>query len=232
MMPRVFVRPIPLLFVSTIACAAQRTSAPRREPLAPTSAWCRDSVELRAIACSEGTARRSGDTLTIRLTNGKVAMFVEQGGELPGGYRYAGRINARGLHIVRSEGFETPPTWLFVDPRNGRRVSTSDEPIYSPDGSRFVTAAAPDWNNCTERDHPSMDVWRFTDGLPVLEWRLDPWSCRTGTGWGPTDPRWRGADTIDFVRNDQLLVGDSVTNRRRAMIAVRESAGWRVVTGQ
>jgi hypothetical protein len=108
----------------------------------------------------------------------------------------------------------------------------SDAPVYAPDGARFVTAAQPDWNNCTERDQPSMDVWRFTDGLPVLEWRLDPWNCRTGTGWGPTDPRWRGADTIDFIRNDRVLGGESAGYRRRAIVAVRGPGGWRVVGPQ
>jgi hypothetical protein len=231
-MPSILALPVPLLFVSMVPCAAQRTPASRAESVTQKAGWCRDSVESRAIACSRGVARRSGDTLTIRLANGKLATFIEQGGELPGGYHYAGRIGARGFHIVRSEGFETPPTWLFVDPRDGRRISASDEPIYSPDGARFVTAAAPDWNNCTERDHPSMDVWRFTDSLPVLEWRLDPFSCRTGNGWGPTDPRWRGADTIDFSRNDEVSAGNSRTYRRRALVAVRSAAGWRVVTPQ
>jgi hypothetical protein len=230
-MPSISALTLLLLVSSTIDCAAQRVAS-NGTAAATTPRWCRSSNEARAIACSAGTARRSGDTLFIRLDHGSVTKFIEVVGEAPGGYHYVGRVGARGLHIVRSEGFETPPSWLFVDPRDGRRVASSDEPLYSPDGTRFVTAAEPDWNNCTERDRPGMDVWRFTDSLPVLEWRLDPWDCRTETGWGPTEPRWRGSDTIEFVRNDMRLIGDSVLNHQRPMRAVRGAAGWRVATPQ
>lgn len=64
-----------------------------------------------------------------------------------------------------------------------------------------MTAAA-DWNNCTERDQPDAAVWRLTDSIPMREWRLTSFDCRTQSGWGATDPHWIGDDTIELTRHD------------------------------
>jgi hypothetical protein len=199
--------------------------------------WCWDSVEIRALECSHQTARRTGDTLYVRLTSGRELPFIDDPvGEAPGGYRYVGRVPQPPLHVVQQHGHESPPTWIFVNERTGRTAVASDEPVLSPDSSRFATAAQPDWNNCAERDHPSLDIWRFADTLPVLDWRLDPWDCRRQTGWGPTSPRWHGPDTLEFVRNEQI-VQDTVAkappiveHRELRAIAVHDRNGWHIIT--
>jgi hypothetical protein len=199
-------------------------------------AWCWDSVEVRALTCSSQTARRVGETLYVRLTNGSEMSYVDvNAGENAGGYRYIGRIPRPSLHVVQSHGHETPPSWLFVDERTGRAVSVNDEPVLSPDSARFVTAAEPDWNNCSERGQPSLDVWRFTDTLPVLEWRLVSWDCRRLNGWGPTAPHWRGPDTLGFIRNEEIVRDTAATTRTIVGhltshgIAVRDQNSWRVI---
>jgi hypothetical protein len=199
-------------------------------------AWCWDSVEVRALACSQQAARRAGETLYVRLTDSREMPFVDdQVSDNPGGYHYVGRIPQPPMHMLQEYGHETPPSWLFVNERTGRAAVAKDRPVVSPDSTRFATASQPDWDNCTERDHPSLDVWRFTDTLPVLEWRLDPWDCRREVGWGPTTPQWRGRDTLQFVRNERIIrdAGTKalpiVERREVPALAVRDRDGWRVI---
>jgi hypothetical protein len=215
---------------------ATRQAAKRLGTVASTSRWCWDSVEARALACSQQTGRRVGDTLYVRLTNGREMPFVDDRvSDNQGGYHCVGRIPQPPLHVVQEYGHESWPSWLFVSERTGHSTVANDQPVVSPDSTRFATAAQPDWNNCSERDHPSLDVWRFTDTLPVLEWRLDPWDCRRQVGWGPTDPHWHGPDTLEFIRNEQI-VRDSVAkapaiveDRELRALAVRGRNGWRVI---
>jgi hypothetical protein len=237
-------RNVSLVAIAVVtACVRGSQDAPRQTAnglatAAPTiRGWCWDGVEVRALACSQHTARRAGETLYIRLTSGREIPFVDDRvSDNQGGYHYAGRIAQPPLHIIQESGHESAPSWLFVNERTGHTAVAIDQPVVSPDSTRFATAAQPDWNNCCERDQPSLDVWRFTDTLPVLEWRLDPWDCRRHVGWGPTDPRWHGPDTLEFVRNEQV-VRNTATNspptveyRESRALAVRDVNGWRVMT--
>lgn len=213
-----------------------RSSGSSGFSIADSKLTCTDSVEARAIACSGGTARRAGDTLYVRLTTGRETTFVNAvGGEDEGGFRYGGRLGRAAFHLIESYGHEVYPTWLFMNARTGGTISADHEAVVSPDSLRFATAAN-DWFNCAEQDHPSLDVWRLTDTLPVREWRLDPFNCRTNAGWGPTNPRWRGPDTLEFTRNDAIVrngasIGaDRIEYRARPMLAVRDRSGWRVVS--
>lgn len=227
--------------IAAVIGAACSKSAERTDRLGahPTALpapprWCWDTVEARALACSGGTARRFGDSLDVRLANGRDLHFVDDpGSEAPGGYHYVGRIPQPPLHVVQQYGHEAMPKWIFVSERTGDTAVANDEPIISPDSSRFVTATQPDWNDCSEQDHPSLDVWRFADPIPIREWRLDPWDCRRLRGWGPTNPRWRGSDTLEFLRNVQVP-RDTARNapleqQATGEIAVRDRAGWRVI---
>ncbi len=198
---------------------------------------CVDSIEARALSCSDRTARRVGDTLFVQLGTGREITFIDdQTSEAPGGFHYAGRIGRAAFHVIESYGHEVYPVWIVINARTGRQiVAYSDIPVVSPDTARFATAAG-DWNNCAELDQPRMEVWRLTDTLPLLEWRLDAWNCKTQTGWGPTDPNWLGSDTLRFTRNDielpKPVAPDSSSKpiyRTRPMLAVRNQRGWRIV---
>jgi hypothetical protein len=244
-LPRFRIRPAPRTPIFALVAAAACVSAAqdgtdqgskRSSAARPGQSWCWASVEYRAIECSGQTARRSGDTLYVRLAGGRDLPFVDdQTSEAPGGYHYVGRIPQPPLHVVQQYGHESPPSWIFVNERTGRSVVANDEPVISPDSSRFVTAAQPDWNNCTERDHPSLDVWRFTDTVPVLEWRFDPWNCRRQVGWGPTNPHWHGPDTLEFVGNEEIIrdtaAKEPIVQRRMwPVVAVHGRIGWRILT--
>lgn len=225
------------VIVAACTKSVERTdrSGPDPTALAAPPRWCWDTVEFRALACSGGTAHRSGDTLDVRLANGRDLHFIDDPrSEAPGGYHYVGHLPQPRLHVVEMYGHEAMPKWIFVSERTGDTAVANDEPVMSPDSSRFVTATQPDWNNCSEQDHPSLDVWRFADPVPVLEWRLDPWDCRRLRGWGPTNPHWRGSDTLQFLHNVQVI-RDTARNapfeqRASPEIAVRDRTGWRVIT--
>jgi len=215
----------------TIGC--RQTHAAQR---AQAGLFCVDSIEKRALSCSGAAARRVGDTLFVRLDNGREKSYVEDNtSEAPGGYQYEGRVRRPVItHIVESNGHETSPEYIFLNPRTGREVVAADRPVFSRDSTRFVTASD-SWDNCTELD-PRLEVWRMTDSVPVREWQLHPWNCKTQSGWGPTAPRWRGPDTLAFTRNDMTahyVPGGSypsIEYRKRPMLAVRNGRAWRIVT--
>ena len=91
-----------------------------------------------------------------------------------------------------------------MNARTGGTISADHDVVVSPDSLRFATAAN-HWFNCAEQDHPSLDVWRLTDTLPVREWRLDPFNCRTNAGWGPTNPHWRGPTLWNSLETTQYF---------------------------
>ena len=225
------------LIVVALAIGCRESHAAHAVSSAQAEVFCVDSIEKRALACSGGAARRVGDTLFVRLDNGREKSYVEDNtSEAPGGYQYEGRIRQPiSMHIVESNGHETAPEYIFLNPRTGREVVAADRPVFSPDSTRFATASD-SWDNCVELDHPRLEVWRLTDSVPVSEWQLDPWNCKTKSGWGPTAPQWRGPDTLAFIRNDMTIhsiLGSnepSVEYRNRPMLAVRTGTAWRVVT--
>lgn len=163
---------------------------------------CYDSVESLAIACSGGVARRVGDTLFIRLDDGRDKLFVTgHDGEAPGGYQYYGHLTRQRLQVVESNGHETYPEKLYLDTRSGQTETIGEELFMSPDSSR-VLAMAIDWNNCAEGGGGYLSIWKITDALPDLEWHLQTFDCGKNAGWGARDVSWRGSDTVVFQRSD------------------------------
>ena len=222
----------------SLAAACGGTSVARRasDSLASggsrTLAACYDSVEARALACSGGVARRVGDTLFVRLEDGHEKLFLNgEEGEAPGGYQYYGHLAHSPLHIIESNGHETYPEKLFLDTRSGESETLGEVLVISPDSSR-VLASASDWGNCTEGGGGYLAVWRMTDSLPALEWHLQTFDCRT-SGWGATNLRWHGRDTIAFEQSDAHTAATTssaspTTQHSRPMLLVYGADGWRV----
>src|SRR5262249_14275758 len=112
------------LIVVALAIGCRESHAAHVDSRAQARVFCVDSIEKRALACSGGAARRVGDTLFVRLDNGREKSFVEDNtSEAPGGYQYEGRVRRPVImHIVESNGHETAPTYIFLNPRTGREV--------------------------------------------------------------------------------------------------------------
>jgi hypothetical protein len=82
------------------------------------------------------------DTLFLRLTAGRDTAFInDRTSEAPGEFRYLGRIGHAAFHLVKESGHETSESWIFVNPRTGHTATALDEPHFSPDSTRFVTAS-------------------------------------------------------------------------------------------
>jgi hypothetical protein len=214
-----------VLVLVLCACGARRDDRAPGSGHAESGPVCTDTLaEARALACSGGSARRAADTLYLRLRNGRDTTFVESRGEGTVGYRYAGRLG-RGLHLIQRFGDESYPRWIVTSVLSGHRITFEDELVISPDSARFATAQS-GWHNCSEGGETRFEIWRMTDTMPVLEWRASPtWSCSSRSGWAASDPRWKGRDTLAFLRND---VDAGAVSRRVPVVAVRGSTGWRV----
>ena len=220
------------VYVAVLAagCASgseKHTAAPATQTAAAAPLrTCLDSIEPRALVCSNGAARRVGDTLFIKLDTAERRMLDFSRGDNAQEFRYVGRIGRARFHVVAEHGYEGPPEAILINPHGGRDRTVIGVVKASPDGERFVTAEAY-WNDC--EDLPVMEVWRLTDSIPVLDWRLKPNSCETDKGWGAVDPKWRSADTLDFFRSHLVSSAGGGRYGRDPMAAVRDNHGWRLI---
>lgn len=181
--------------------------------------------EDEAFACSGGTASRAGNTLRIRITERIAKTFVDTGGEADASYEYRGRVGPGGLHVVERMGGEHAPGYLLVHPRSGIAIATTGLPVVSPDSTRFAVATAL-WV-CVESPDQQLEIWRFADPKPELEWSIAALRCDgpadESSGWAAVDPVWHTRDTLSFTRIDQP------SKHRRTMLVVRGGGSWHLV---
>jgi hypothetical protein len=216
--------------------AVHQATGPAQPVAGVSSLICIDTIsEKHALECSGQTARRVGDTLFVRLRTGHDTTFVDTKGEAPGGFRYAGRIAGGAFHLIESYGHESYPQWIVASDQSGHRIVAPELPVFSPDSARFATGGSA-WDNCSESNGVNLEVWRMTDTMPVVEWRVVTQGCKDrNRGWGATELHWRSPDTLEFVRNEFVrrdtssIVWGSPERRRQAMRAVRDQGGWRII---
>jgi hypothetical protein len=174
------------------------------------------------------SVRRSGDTLRLRFATGRETVPLNaEGGESSSSYDYHGRVGRGVFDYVEYHGDEQPPGWILFNASTGRAVQGSDTPVFSPDSGHFATALD-SWDNCAEADGSRAAIWRLSDSVPVREWHIEPLDCRAMRGWGATNPRWRGADTVEFTR---LEFDSTVTDGHfasRPMYVIRAGTAWHV----
>ena len=58
---------------------------------------------------------------------------------------------------------------------SGHTIVLPGAPLLAPDGRRFAAAMC-GWT-CDDTPDQRLEIWHFTDSLPVLEWRLAPLRC-------------------------------------------------------
>lgn len=211
-----------------VLCAC-RSQSPRADTsrTAVVSPICTDSDEVRAIACSGGSARRVAETLFVRLDSGIDKAFRNRGGEADVTYQYAGRLGRPPFHLIEVVGGERPPRWKFLNGRSGDEIEADDQLLMSPDSTRFVTPGT--WGDCDDLGDAGMVMWQLTDRIPVMTWGITTWHCQPESGWGPSDLHWRTSDTLEFIRNERVE-GDTLGKRRkRSMLLVHEPTGWHII---
>ncbi len=217
------------------AVHADGAEPPDRTPWPPLVAgvsFCASDDEPKALACARGRAWRHGDSLVIRPDSGPVLVDLERpdtGGTVYEHHTYAGAIVGRAIeHVVSDAAYESSDTRI-VDGRSGRSVGAIGPPLLSPAGDRFA-ASAMSLETCEGRN--GLEIWRLTDSIPVREFALDAYDCKTDTGWGPTDLAWQSADTLALTAvlapNDSLARQRGITERWPVTL-VRSAAGWRVM---
>ena len=216
-----------------VACSQH---SPRSDSASPSKTGasaantCADSIEARALACSRGTARRSHDTLFLRLDSGRDTAIVSTVGEEEVTYQYAGRIGDKGPHLIEQLGGHSPPRFLVMSPRSGAWISAPGMPALSVDGARF--AAANDTWDCAESPDQRLEVWRLTDSIPISEWKLAELHCEANgaeIGSAAVHPVWRGADTLEFTRIERVKSNGAIVRQQRRTFAVPGPHGWTVL---
>jgi hypothetical protein len=191
---------------------------------------CMDTLHERvALDCAHGRAHRAGIALFVQARGGELRFVDDTAGEAPGGFAYVGTIGDTALHVVQSNGHESYPVWILVDPRTRKSVALTEWPAFSSDGAYFATGGSY-WDNCSEADGTTIEVWHFTRSVPVLEWREATQDCLHGSsaGWGATHLVWHGRDTIDFDRIEWDTAATPPARRTRRARAVRTLNGWRL----
>jgi hypothetical protein len=174
--------------------------------------------ESTAIRSAGGRARRDGLTLEITLADGRRTAVQDdtvQSDEYAR-YEYAGHATPLPFHVVRVGHIEGR-SFLLVHDSTGRRVAIDAPPVVSPDRTRFATSSI---DLVAAYDPTRLAIWRVTGDTAVREWSVEP------EGWGPSDARWVGIDTLAFVKNHATDNPDRV-RRERARV-VRTGGAWSV----
>jgi hypothetical protein len=208
-----------------LACERTRERLPEaKHDAAVAAATCIDTIEAKALKCAGATVSRAGDTLILRLAAGRDTNIVSTTDEIGLTYQYVGRLGPGAFHLIEQIGGDQPPQFILVHPGSGRSIRTVNMPVLSPDSARFA-AATPGWD-CAESPEQALEIWRFTDSIPVREWRLEKLVCDGDgltSGWAALQPAWRAPDTLTFIRFEERA------NRRRPGLAVHGVSGWRLL---
>jgi hypothetical protein len=212
-----------------LACERTRERPPEtKHDSAVATTTCIDTIEAKALKCAGATVSRAGDTLILRLASGRDTNIVNTRDEAGLTYQYVGRVGRGAFHLIEQFGGEQPPKFILVHPGSGRSIRTVDMPVLSPDSARFA-AATPGWD-CAKSPEQALEIWRFTDSIPVREWRLEKLVCKAEggltSGWAALQPAWRAPDTLTFIRFEEHA------NRRRPGLAVHRATGWRLLPVQ
>jgi hypothetical protein len=192
---------------------------------------CRRHGEWRRTDAWPGRVVREDGSLALRLDGGR-GLTLQDGpqGEPPvaGGAPVAGpnvvyvfrdylpRVNAYVVELT-ADGRHA---FLLVEAASGRRTVLDGEPVFSPDGARFVEASQAGGKGS---EPGQVSVWRMDAGGPVREFQ---WRATPAEPWDPADPVWTSASAIRLVRRIADPAGLSL---RETAVALRLTpAGWQL----
>jgi hypothetical protein len=210
---------------AALALVAACGTPPRdtvRDTVRDTAPAAAAPSEADALRTAAGRVRRDGDTLRVALAGGGMATLVDHAVDDADYLRhtYLGALRGAPFHLIRLSRPEER-AYLLVHAGTGRRLEVDAAPEVSPDGARLVTA--------------SMDLAAAFDPTRLVVWRLAGPARDTAEreiaaepeGWGPSDARWRGPDTVAFTAH-HIVPGDPGATRPAPGLLVRADGGWRL----
>jgi hypothetical protein len=184
-----------------------------------------------ATALPDSIGRVHGDSLELRLTDGRAITLVSNPTDLEGHieYQYAGIIGRREYYLLIVHYYESVGCEL-IDARTGERTKIVGAPLLSPSDSLGVATG---YNLGIGEGPDAIEVWRILPHPATLLWSMTTTSSRVG-GWGASAERWSG-DSLIFLTRHVLLEGPqkadfSFPERQAPMRLVRRGGDWIVDT--
>jgi hypothetical protein len=175
--------------------------------------------EAKAIAASQGRAKRSGAVLTVgkvRLKTKMVDGDSDDGAE----YEYLGAFSRSGVEVVFVMRYEDM-AWRLIDPHSSQSVEVSGPPLASPDG-KAIAAVGDD------------SLINEFNGVEIVDYRDGKFDSQSVDADYPCDPVWLNADTLQVKvlspkyrdKNGELLGGELPASAWRTTRVVRRGGTW------
>jgi hypothetical protein len=193
----------------------ETTSAPGPWPVPP------DSI-----------GRLRGDTLELRLTNGKYAQLINVGpsGDAHLTYTYSDVLQGGAYYIVDVHYYESGGV-VLVDRATGDQITMVDRPVVSPSESFGVATA---YSLDIAEGANEIQIWQLLPHPATLAWSMTTPGSFTAHPWGASVDKWIGDSIILMTRHIRLEgKQDSLGNgpeRRVPMRVVRRATGWELDT--
>ena len=165
----------------------------------PDRVACRRRIEERRLAATNGTVRRSGDSLVITVEGAEPVVLVDSLDEHQVGvqYSYLGAHPRLGWHLVHVQEYEGDG-WLLIHPRTKAEFPLDARPVYAPGMRRFATAS---WDLEAGYNANALRILSLDADSAWIEWEIEP------DDWGPSSPRWASNNVLHFTKHVQLEGG-------------------------
>lgn len=181
---------------------------------------CGQVVEDHQLAGGSRAVSRTGDTLTIRLTDGGTRTFVDTGTAAETvRYTYAGHLDEIGHHRVNVYFYEGSEVMLVHD-ETGRETRMPGSPVPSPDGARVAVGS---FGGVAGYSPNALQVWRVTAAGLEPEWEVTPGD------WGAGGLRWEGPTALRF---DRLSLCDPPETCTEEAVAQLRDGEWNIVEAE
>ena len=158
---------------------------------------CSTPEEMAQIKAAGDKVKRVMNRLVLTADNGKTLEFIDVpvNNKENLNFRLEAILPDRGYYVVMQDGYE----WcnhILVNAQDGRQQQIDAVPVFSPDGTRFVTA---NHDLDAHYGHNRVQIFKVIDGMGVVEWSEEP------TEWGPENVAWESPARIQFTR--KIFVG-------------------------
>ncbi len=180
---------------------------------AENSSECASIMEKKLIAENPKLFIRSKDTLELRLSRGKKAVYRDNkvNSEAYAASFLSGYYQDLKLALVLLQGYESL-NFELVHMETGRKIRLSGRPVFSPDSSRF-TAVSMDLEAGYIDNR--IEIVRVASGSFINELSKD-------LSWGPSSAQWTSDKELRLKRWDRTSNGFL----KFSSFAVIEDNGW------